>query len=470
MKLFKHMILALALLPLLLAAGCGTDRPAALLSFRPFRVGPDSTETGFYIDWQNTSKDKTIDSLILSVSDDSTQSFTLRLQEAEGVAPQGHNSRKIVVVDRPELESAEPGALSLSLSQVNFTDGTFWEAGEAAVTLPADADIQTDSGGFPVELKQALFYETSAQPYRVEPLHFQADWINLLESESIIGVTYQVAAKTADGAVVPNVSGDPVTYVSQFYEDTQQWTPPSSKNEVFMAAVTVATAFRENGAVRFELSVCRGIDSSGRVWENTDEAIPIQTVLTGKKGYSFLWETPNPSVAALIDRIAGEVSRAGVELTPPAVFIEDGSFCLLRYEDVDVRVELSADNEVLPNSVAFVYYSVKQFEDFENYVQSVTDRMDLLWRCICPAVLTDLRASDLTQTLGEFSIDDHSHNPTRRASINGGSYEAFEELTNILDERFNIVLCDMFAIGKEAFSGFDVFFWVRESPYLEQSS
>lgn len=471
MKLFKHMILVSALIPLLLAAGCGTAQPAALLSFRPFRIGPDAEEIGFYIDWQNTSKGKTIDSLILSVSGFSDSSQSIQLQEAEGVLPQGHNNRKIIVLNQPGLASVEPDALSLSLHQVNFTDGSFWEAAGTSAALPADVDVETDAGRFPVELKQALFYEELARPSKVAPLHFQSDWINCSELESIIGVTYQIIAKTADGKTIPDMRGNDVSYVSEFYEEPQQWVDPSSKNKIFTESIPTfpaASAFRENGAVRFELSVCRCIDSSGRVWENSDNAVPIQAVLTGKKGYSFLRETPNPSIAALIDRIAREASRTGIELASPAVFIEDESFCVLRYEDVDVRVELSADNEVLPDSVAFVYYSVKQFWDFENYVESVINQMDLLRCCICPAVLTVSGSPELSQALDAYSIEDHFDNPYGQVQINGSSYETFEELSNILDERSNIVLCDVFAMGRELSNPSDGFFWVRESPYHQQ--
>lgn len=459
MKPFRRIIPALLLL--LLAAGCGGEPPAALCAFRPFRTGPDAGRAGFYIDWQNTSRGKAIDSLLVSISGPQGFALDIRLQEAEGVAPRGHNTRKITALDEPELAALEPGALRLSLRQVNFTDGSFWEA-EEAEALPAD--VEGGAGEFPVELRQALFYEESERPSKAAPIRFQSDWANRSESESVIGVTYRIVARTAEGEAVPDALGNPVSYVSEFFEDPVDWVAPGSKNKVFLeslSAYPAASAFRENGAARFELSVCRCVDSSGRVWENPDEAAAVQAVLTGKKGYSFLREEPGPSVAALIGRM--EASGLG----QPAVFVEDGSFCVLRYEDVDVRVELSADNEVLPDSVSFVYYSLRQSGDFAGYVESVIGQMDRLRRCVCPAVLTGLSAGGLEEVLDAYSIEDHLENPYGQVRIGGEAYETFEGITNVLDERSNIVLCDVFAMGKELGDPVAGFLWVRGDPYQE---
>jgi len=449
------------------------NEPVTLLSFRSFHTGLNSSEIGFYIDWQNTSTDKTIESLVLSMYDsfDPEQSFLVRLLELEGVAPQDHNNQKITVLPRENLPSMEFGTLCVSLHQVNFSDGTSWKK-ERTTVLSAEVDGQTGSGEFPVELKQANFYEESANPSQVAPINFQIEWINQLETDSIIGVVYQITARTAEGTVIPNAEGNDVTYVSQFYKEASQWAAPFAKNVVVnekIPAYSAASAFRQGGAVRFEISVCRAIDSSGIVWENPTEAPSIETVLLGKKGYAFLWETPNASVAALVDRIMKESSCCGIELGEPAIFIEDGSCCVLRYEDVDICVRLSENNVVLPDKVALMYYSVKQFDDFERYVQSVIDQMVLLRRCICTAVLTDLSTSALAQALDEYALGNYLETSYGQVDIDGSSYCTFERLTNILDEKSNIVLCDEFAIGKELNDHIE-FLWIRESPYSEQKS
>lgn len=473
MKFYRYMLFSPLLLLLILAGGCGVEEPVAFLSFRPFHTGLNSDEIGFYIDWQNTSKDKSIDSLVLSMYDssDPEQSFLVRLLELEDVTPQGHNNQKITVLPRENLPSMEFGTLCVSLHQVNFSDGSSWEA-KGTTVLSAEVDGQTGSGAFPVELKQALFYEESANPFQVSPMNFQIDWTNHLKTDSIIGVVYQITARTAEGTVIPNAEGNDVTYVSRFYKEASQWTAPCAKNvivEEAISAFSAASAFRQGGAVRFEISVCRAIDSSGTVWENSTETPPIETVLLGKKGYSFLLEAPNASVAALVERISQESSRCGIELGEPAIFMEDGSFCVLRYEDVDVRVELSDDNEVLPDAAALMYYSVKQFDHFEVYVQSVINQMVLLRRCICTAVLTDLSASSLAQALDAYALGNYLETSYGQIDIDGSFYGTFEMLANILDEHSNIVLCDEFAIGKELNDRIE-FLWIRESPYSGQKS
>lgn len=473
MKFCRSIILILLPVFLIFAGGCRADAPVTMLSFRSFHTGLDSKEIGFYIDWKNVSKNKTVDSLVLSMYDssDPEQSFLVRLLESKGVAPQDHNDQKITVLPRGDLPAIEFGTLCVALRQVNFSDGSSWEAKRGAV-LSAEVDGQTGSGEFPVELKQANVYEERAEPYRVDPIHFQVDWTNRLETDSIVGVGYQITARTAEGTVVPNEEGDDVTYISRFYENSSQWAAPSAKNVVVnegIPAFLAASAFRQGKAVRFEISVCRAIDSSGTVWENHTEEPPIEAVFLGKKGYSFLSEAPDASVAALADRITRESACCGIELGEPAVFIEDGSFCLLRYEDVDVRVGLSGNNQVLPDAAAFVYYSVKQFDHFEAYVQSVIDQMVQLRRCICTAVLTDLSASALAQALDAYARGDYLETSYGQVDIDGSSYSTFEMLSNIFDEQSNIVLCDEFAISREPNDDVE-FFWVRESPYSGQKS
>lgn len=468
MKIRGFILLALLPVCLIFAGGCGADAPAAMLSFRCFHTGLDSREIGFYIDWTNNAKDKTVDSLVLSMYDSSApeQSFLVRLLEPEGVAPQGHNERKISVLPRGDLPAIEFDTVCASLRQVNFSDGSSWEAKRGAV-LTAEVDGQTGSGEFPVELKQAVVYEERAEPYRVDPIRFQADWTNRLEADSIAGVRYQITARTAEGTVVPNAEGDEVTYISRFYDDASQWAAPRAKNVVVdeeIPAYLAASAFRQGNAVRFEISVCRAIDSSGAVWENSAQTPPIEAVFLGKRGYSFLSQPPGASVAALVDRIARESAACGIELGEPAVFMEEGSFCLLRYEDVDVRAELSEDNQVLPDGAAFVFYSIKRFDQFEAYVQSVQDQMALLRRCVCAAVLTDLPAPALERALDAYALGNYLAAPHGQLDIDGSSYNTFERLSNICDERLNLVLCDEFTISKEPTDGVE-FFWVRESPY-----
>lgn len=475
MKKGRFMALAIGLLLLLPLCSCKAEAPpVTLLAFRPFHPNINSGDIAVYTDWENTSGSEAVDSLILSIScgSDSEQTFLLRLQEPEGVEPQSHNGKKIIILEQYELPVKEITSLEVSIRQINFTDGSTWADDGAQTPLSVEVDGQKGSGPFPVKLNQALFFETSANPrIQLDPLPFHVDWTNLSETDSVIGVVYQIRAKTADQVIVPNVEGDMVTYVSRFSEDPDQWTPPSADNNIYMesiSAYTAAYAFREGGAAIFEISICKAIDSNGIIWEAPADETPVKAVLTGKKGYSFLEDQPNASVQGLIDRIQDEASKCGLELGQPAVSIKDGSYCMLRYDDLDVRVELSEDNEALAENVSLMQYTVMQYDDWSEFVQAFRERRYPLIRCVSAAVLTGLPYSEVVRKIDEYPFE-NPETPFGKIEFDGQFYDVYDELVKINDENLDEVLCALFGIGKNLYYPPNVLLWVRESPWPSQN-
>lgn len=476
MKKGSFMTLILVLLPLFLLCGCKeASPPVTLLAFRPFHTDVNSGDIAFYIDWENTSEDGKVDSLILSISCalDSEQTFLVQLQEPNGVEPGSHNGKKVITLIKwYDLSTKEITALDVSIYQVSFTDGSIWKDDGVQTALSVEIDGRKGNGAFPVKLNQAIIFESSANPrIDLDPLNFHVDWTNLSETYSVIGVTYQIKAKTADQVVVPDGHGNMVTYVSRFSEDPDEWVPPSTDNSIYIENITAwsgASAFREGGASIFEVSVCKVIDSNGVVWEIAPEEDPIKVVLDGKKGYSLLEDQPNASVQGLIDRISDEASKCGLELGQPAVSVKNGSYCVLRYDDLDVRVEMSENNEVLTESMSFMLYSVQQYDDESEFFKALNDRLFLLIRCVSAAVLTDLPYSEVVQRLDGYTLEEFEM-PFDKIEFDGRLYDIFRSGASMKDEYSNTIICDLFGLGENLYYPPNVLFWVRGSPWSCQN-
>lgn len=133
-------------------------------------------------------------------------------------------------------------------------------------------------------------------------------------------------------------------------------------------------------------------------------------------------------------------------------------------------MELSDQNEVLPNKIAIVYYSVRQYDNFEVYVQSILNKMDVLRRCICSVSLTDVSSEDIAEALQNYKINTGGETYFQPILFGTKSYNSFEMVLNVLDENSNVILCDVFAVGEDLYYPPDMLFWVRESPWEEETT
>lgn len=289
------------------------------------------------------------------------------------------------------------------------------------------------------------------------------DWINISDEASILAVDYQITAKTVDGTIFSTEDGENEIYISEYYGDTLKWISPGSHNENVTHSVynfELQQAIRENDIAIYEITISRVVDSQGIVWENSNKENQIKTVLFGKKGYAFQNDISNESVQELINRIKGRAGEYELDLEKPEVFISEQSYCVLRYEDVDIRIELSDINEVLPDKVIFVYYSKQENENMEEYVQSCLDQICKLRLCICPAVLYDRPYEELMETLKEYN-EDHE----RYLSCEDPDDGVFGRVVNILDVNNNVINCTVIGVGEDLHGLPEDLFWVRENPW-----
>lgn len=458
----RNFTLLLIFLWLLLTGGCGRSEnaPCVLHKVNVFRPN-DFGDIAFYIDWENMTDNRSIDALILSVTcNPGGECFRYRILEKDAVASGAHNGTNIYLMDKHELPDSEIASFVFSLFQVNFTDGTTWENDKQPAIL-AQIDDGKGSGDFPVRVNEVLFYEESANPAFNMPTRFQIDWTNTSAENDIIGVIYKVVVKSEDGYII-SYNGMDAIYIFDSYNDSAKWIPPGMENLDFNKELSYYSyAYREEGAAIYEVSVWKAVDSEGVVWENSDEGNVIRAVVCGKKAYAFGDYSSNESIQGLAERIENEAEKNGLELKNPQIFVRDGKYCVLRFNNADVRVELSGDNVVLADKVGVIYYAkVMQEQEISLFYET----MKLLRVSICVAALTDLPYADVVEKVNEYN-----RNNEEFINFDDPDYETFEGHAKILDEHGDLINCGVFAAGREVNSPVDEFLWVRESPYHEKS-
>lgn len=443
--------LPLILLVLFCTVRCRTASvPARVLAFNAFYKSYDSGDIGFYIDWRNNSRDKTIDSIVLSISGgiDGEEPLKYHIMEPSGVMPGTRNHISLHTIPQYSLPDGKITSLSVSVIKTRFTDGSIWKKEQDSPDITAKIDGKKGYGIFPVRLNEALAYTPSTSFMR-----FQADWTNLSETDSIIGIVYKITAKSPYGTPVTDLNGNDTVYLTDDYADSE-WIQPGSDNNV----VEQYTWYEDHSGSIYEISVCKVIGENGAVWINPDENDRILTIVNSKKGYHFSDHSSNTSVQSLVGRISEESSKCGLHMDSPEIFIKDQNYCILRYDGVDIRVELSENNEVLPVKVEFIFYSKIPFTDETNIPKSVSDKMKALRICVCASVLTDLPYEETIQRVKEYNNNEESG-----IDFSDPSYETIDYIYQHTDKYFSKIYFGIFAAGLELGLPFVDLFWVRST-------
>ena len=144
--------------------------------------------------------------------------------------------------------------------------------------------------------------------------------------------------------------------------------------------------------------------------------------------------------------------------------MREGDFALLRFDDFDVRAELTEKNKISPYCVSIVGYYTR-----EEYTSQINDEglieMDVsLAKGILPCVLTKMKKKDILAKL-----DEYYHNNEYYVDFDDHSYDTFEEYTVIFNEQGERLICSVFGVGKD----FDYYpskdlFWAYDSIYDSQ--
>ena len=319
-SLVVFLILLILLFVSLLFVYTKLKTPLEIIDLQAFHIDKSHGKIAFYIDCRNMSHKKTVDSFFLSVicNSDEQAIFQCRILEPEGILPQENHEFR-VELSESELPIKDIATLEVSVSQVNFTDGSKAEKCKIQKPIVTQVDGNIGTGMFPVKINEAFVYEESPTPQSYKPIHFQIDWSNISE-ESIIGVTYKVTAKTIDGTTILSENGDDAVYISEFYEKPDEWIQPLTDNNDVNKEITAnnsANVLRDNGAAIYEVSVCRAVTSKGVIWENTNENDRIVVAIGGKKGYGFNEDPAYPSIQSMVERIDKESQKYEINLCTP---------------------------------------------------------------------------------------------------------------------------------------------------------
>lgn len=430
---------------LLLLGGCGkAANPVEIIQLNVFHIYNDEDTVGIYIKWRNISDDKIIDALTLSVcSDLDEEPFECQIFEPDGIMPGLYNNEHIFAINEYEAPLKDIKVLSIVISEVCFTDGSRWEANAQEQPVLAEVDGQKGEGEFPARLNSVFFYGEGRDSQTYESVKFQVDWTNISQTNSIIDVVYKIVVKSGDGNVICDEDGEDAIYVSDYFNPYVQVSSLSDYSEIKYLNGPTVSLLRENDAVLYELSICKVVNSQGIVWENHDPDSGIKVAVNGKKGFAFSNSCSNESIQELIERIAEEGGKQGLDLGLPDVFVQEQEYCVLRYADVDVRVELARDNEVSPYKVRFAVYSQPSDMDPEVWIQDLKEKMNPFRLCICAAVLTDLPYTEVIQKVGEYN-----QNNMESIEFNDTSYAFFEKSFLYNNEYGDTALYGMVAVGR----------------------
>ena len=354
-----------------------------------------------------------------------------------GIRPGLWNNAPLFFLYTYEIPQQDAKALSITVSEVCFTDGSKWESSGREQPILVEVDGHKGEGEFPARLNSACLYEDKENSPSHQSVKLQVDWTNTSETNSIIDVMYKLTGKSIEG-------NDTVYFSSHFYPD--EWVPTSSdynKNDILNWSAL--SMLQESDSLIYELSIWRVVDSKGIVWENPDSDGAIKVVMRGKKGFAFDGDSSNASVQELIGRIAEEAGRQGLDLGLPEVSVKEQDYCLLRYADVDVRVELSKNNEVYPHNVRLACYLPPSDMEPELYLQELEEKMESLRICMCAAVLTDLPYTEIIEKVDQYN---HDHDDIKRIEFSDTWYNFLDSIFLYNDEEGEAGICGMFTVGK----------------------
>lgn len=449
MNLLKGRALGLFLMVMIMLSlgGCGkAANPVEIVELNVFRMYNYNycEAIGIYIKWKNTSSDKVIDALTLSVcSDLEEQPFECQIFEPDGIMPGLYNNDHLFFINDYEVPLKDAKVLSIVISEVCFTDGSRWEGSAQEQSVLAEVDGHKGEGEFPARLNTVSFYGNGRDLSSYQSIWFEVDWTNISKTNSIIDVVYKIIAKSGDGKVICCEDGEDAIYFSRYFSSGDWVSTSSDRSDFRYLDVPTISLLRENNAILYELSIWKVIDSKGIVWENPDPDNGIEVAINGRKGFAFGNDFSNESIQELIDRIAEEAGKQGLDLGMPDVFIQKQAYCLLRYADVDIRVELTWKNEVSPYVVRFAFYSLPSDMEPEAWIQDLKEKMVQFKLCICAAVLADLPYSEVIQKVEDYCKHDKEH-----IEFDDRSYTSFDGIFLYNDKDGNTALFGMFAAGR----------------------
>ena len=453
-RYFKILLLLGLLLTALLFSGCSRKAgPVKIndLSFYNPEFGEDNLKMKMYLSWTNTEKDMTADSLELVLKgkfgggSEGEESIRYRISLKDGLLPGESLSS---VYDVEGLLSGRK--YTVSVSRVSFTDGTVWSAKKPVRVGSAAVDGRKGKG-MPASLEECNYYEQrEGAVFR----DLNALWINK-GKKPLRGVVYELLAYDAEGNRVKNWEGYEKTVYMPAYDE--ELTQPGSIQSLYHLRLDRLSSYIDESAY-LEVRIVKAIAEDGTVY-TASKGGSLKAYFGSKKAYNFGNETSG-AVKRLGNKVRSALKKYDIKESKPQIYIREGDFALLRFDDIDLRVELTEKGKVSPYTVSIVkYYTRGEFID--QIVEGVSVREMNVAKAVLPCVLKKIKKNEILEKVDEFY-----HNDKAYIDFGDRSYDTFDDFSTIFSEDGGRLICEVLGVGIDFdYYPLNALFWGYDSIY-----
>ena len=329
--------------------------PIDIVKISVFTTGTDEVNSRAYLIFEctNESADKFMDYAELTVTGDSGEEagshFRFRTADEFPVEPHWPNTRNTFYM--PGFNSER---CTVQVDKIVYTDGTSWvNDGKHGVY-----DIKVNEahqGTFPV-----LITEADAVYRPGGTLDLDLAWDLVDPVDTILSLDLKVNCFDRDGNIITNSDGKEDTHL--LLTDESDFEDPV--RFYYGEKITLGLYSYENAEKidTVKVSLVKAVHGLGDVFISDEE--PVITLSTnGKKGYPFADRTDNGSVKKFISRMEKNFKEEGLDYRDPLICVNN-QYALIRYPDLDVRVELDDNGDVKDGEVSCARY-MDVFDDRE---------------------------------------------------------------------------------------------------------
>lgn len=319
-------------------------------------MNENSSNAYMSVKWKNLSFIKDIDYVELTIKGlDEGGSNSVKIRTADGICVKPFKSNQKTIYKLPfDTDSTD---YAVNVDVISYADGSQWRNESEGNTLELSMNKETDSGTFPAKIREAMAWHN--QP---DELQYDLSWDSTDEDSGIIALVVRARCYDENGNILSDEEGNNTFYsgITDAFEGDAElnalYPGETESTGLFMGAVT-------NAVDTVRIGLVKAVDTDGNVYCSDGEPeILLET--TGKKGFPFEEKTDNQSLNAFISRMESNFREEGLDYNKPVVY-QNESFALMRYPDLDVRVEMDASGSVRSGEVSCCKYM--DFSDEKEY-------------------------------------------------------------------------------------------------------
>lgn len=316
----------------------------------------NSSESFVYIKWKNLSFIKDVDYVEFTIKglDKGSKNFAkIRVKDDECVKPLKPNQKTVFKLPF-ETDSAK---YAVNAEVIAYEDGSKWRNDSESNTIELSMNKETDKGSFPVRITEALAWHS--QPNEVQ---YDLSWNLLNDNADILAIVARARCYDEKGRILSDEEGMDTFYL----EITDDYGDESELNILSPWGKESDALLLDNNASSVDtvkVALIKAVDVNGNVYCSNDEPeVSLKTI--GRIGFPFEEDTSNESIKAFIVRMEDNFDEEGLDYHDPRIY-ENERFALIRYSDLDIRVELGENGSVRDGEVSCCKYM--DFSDDAEY-------------------------------------------------------------------------------------------------------